>query len=217
MVASLKQPHSKPSSGTLPGSAHHKVFRSAKRRIPQELQKTSVIPPTITHSSWRTYLRSQLWCNTSILHTPPNPALTPPTSPLISDPPWLHMPHGCILQSPICYCRPVSHGLRHHVPPTLLSRHKHWAHKNHVAWAKNSGYTKPCAQILAPWAQHVPRAHTRPITCNTIPQIWLIFDLARNRSLDSENQGTIDNSLWWKYLQFEWQQLAGSLSSSVPS
>ena len=32
------------------------------------------------------------------------------------------------------------------------------------------------------------------------PRLWLILDLARNRYLDSENQGTIGNSLWWRYL-----------------
>ena len=31
-----------------------------------------------------------------------------------------------------------------------------------------------------------------------LARMWLILDLTRNRSLDSENQGTIDNSLWWR-------------------
>ena len=33
-----------------------------------------------------------------------------------------------------------------------------------------------------------------------LARMWLILDLARNRHLDSENQGTIGNSLWWRYL-----------------
>ena len=43
-----------------------------------------------------------------------------------------------------------------------------------------------------------------------LARVWLILDLARNRCLDSENQDTIDNSLWWRYLQFEWQQVLGA-------
>ena len=32
-----------------------------------------------------------------------------------------------------------------------------------------------------------------------LARVWLIFDLARNKCLDSENQDTIDNSFWWWY------------------
>ena len=50
-----------------------------------------------------------------------------------------------------------------------------------------------------------------------LSRIWFILDLARNRCPDSENQDTIDNSLWWRYLYFEWQQLSGGFGFSVPS
>ena len=50
-----------------------------------------------------------------------------------------------------------------------------------------------------------------------LARIWLISDLARNRFLDSENQDTIDNNLWWRYLYFEWLQLSGGWNSIVPS
>ena len=48
-------------------------------------------------------------------------------------------------------------------------------------------------------------------------RIWLILDLARTGCPDSENQDTLDNSLWWRYLRFEWQYASVSFSSLVPT
>ena len=47
--------------------------------------------------------------------------------------------------------------------------------------------------------------------------MWLILHLARNRCSDSENQDTIDNSLSWRYIWFEWHKFLGGLNSWVPS
>ena len=98
----------------------------------------------------------------SILHTPPNPALTQTTTPLISKPPFDKSNFMCLMV------------LSPNVKPTytLMPSHISWhstpcpAHSpfvlqtsgkpNHVVRATNSGYTKPRALILAPGAQHVP-------------------------------------------------------------
>ena len=66
--------------GILPEKTHHKNFRSTKHWISQELQIN------------QKYLsqKSKLCSNTSSLHTPPNLALTQPTSPLNNkDPPFI--------------------------------------------------------------------------------------------------------------------------------
>ena len=87
----------------------------------------------------------------SILHTPPNPALTQTTTPLISKPPFDKSNFMCLMV------------LSPNVKPTytLMPSHISWhstpcpAHSpfvlqtsgkpNHVVRATNSGYTKPCA------------------------------------------------------------------------
>ena len=90
-----------------------------------------ISPPTITHSRWGTCLRSWLCLNTSNFNTPPNPALTQPTSPLIRDTilikvtsyvPWVPPP---TYTAPAHFCCHALHGLQYHVPPTLLLRYKH--------------------------------------------------------------------------------------------
>ena len=48
-------------------------------------------------------------------------------------------------------------------------------------------------------------------------RIWLILDLTRSRYPDSENQYTLDGSLWWRYLCFECQNLSVGLNSPVPT
>ena len=45
--------------------------------------------------------------------------------------------------------------------------------------------------------------------------IWVILDLARTGCPNSENQDTLDNDLWWRYLGFEWQYPSRSFSSLV--
>ena len=152
--------------GAPPGNMHLKNFRSAKHWIPQELQtsfkiKTSLFPPTITHSSWSTCFRSHLCPNTSSLHTLPNSALTQPTSSLNSDPPFeksnficpscafsnLNPTHTLLL---LCTSWPL----------ILCSTHSSLMLQtgipNHVVWATNSGCTNPCACIFAARALDVP-------------------------------------------------------------
>ena len=51
-----------------------------------------------------------------------------------------------------------------HSPFTLLTS----GIPNHQVWATNSGYTKSRAH--QEHCKHKPRAHTRPISCNIIPQ-----------------------------------------------
>ena len=98
----------------------------------------------------------------SILHTPPNPALTQSTSPIISEPPLDKSNFTSLMV------------LSPSVKPTykLMASRMSWHSKpcpshspfavqtsskpNHVVRATNSGYTKPRALILAPGAQHVP-------------------------------------------------------------
>ena len=50
-----------------------------------------------------------------------------------------------------------------------------------------------------------------------LTRMWLILDLARNRSLDSENQDTIGNSFCSRCLWFEWQLFLGGFNFLVPS
>ena len=66
------------------------------------------------------------------------------------------------------------------------------------------GYILSLAYILAAWWAQLVR-------------MWLILDIVRNRWPESENQDTINNSLWGRYLWFEWQQLLGGSNSLVPS
>ena len=97
-----------------------------------------------------------------MFHTPPNLVLTQSTSPIISEPPldksnftslmvlspsvkptYRLMPSCISWHSTTCPS---------HSPFALQTSGK----PNHVVQATNSGYTKPCARILAPGAQHVP-------------------------------------------------------------
>ena len=94
MVAWLKQPHCELSFKELFLEIHTtkasevQNIGSPKRYKWASKIKTSLIPPIIIYSNWITCLRSPLWTNISSLNTPPNPALTQPTSPLIRDPPF---------------------------------------------------------------------------------------------------------------------------------
>ena len=124
--------------------------------------KTSLFPPTITHSNWSTCLGSRL-CPTSSVHTPSNPALTQPTLPLIRDQTFDKSIFICPIGS--------SPNLKHTC--TLLLSRTSWplipcsTHSlfklqtsnipNHVVRATDSGYTKPHAHILAPGALHVQK------------------------------------------------------------
>ena len=96
-----------------------------------------------------------------LLQTPPNPALTQSTSPLINEPPFVKSNFTCPMV------------LSGHVKPTytLMSRiswhstpSPAWSpfalqtsgEQNHVVRATKSGYPKPRACVLTPGAQHVP-------------------------------------------------------------
>ena len=148
--------------GILPGNTHHKNLKCQvlnplrTTNMQASVIKTSLIPPTITHSNWRTCLRSQL-C-TSILHTPPNPAPTQFTSRLISKPPFDKRNFIClmVLSSNVkpTYTLMPSHISWHSTP---CSTHSPFVLQTssipkQVVWATNSGYTKPRARILAPGA-----------------------------------------------------------------
>ena len=51
-----------------------------------------------------------------------------------------------------------------------------------------------------------------------LARMWLILDLARNRCLDSENQGTIGNSLWWSIYSLNGNNSQGAWTpQSLPS
>ena len=99
MAPRTQQCYHDPSNHTL--KPHSGKF--SWKHAPQKFQKCQVFDlpkmglknidislPTdyITHSNWRTCLRSQLCPNTCSLHTPPNPSLTQPTLPLIRDQPF---------------------------------------------------------------------------------------------------------------------------------
>ena len=70
-----------------------------------------------------------------LLHTPPNPALTQSTSPLINEPPFVKSNFTCPMalsgnvEPTHTLCRHVFHDIQHQVPPSLLSRYKHQANK----------------------------------------------------------------------------------------
>ena len=124
--------------------------------------KTSLIAATITHSSWSICLRSHLWYKTYIPNPPPNPALTQPTSPLTSDPHFDKSNFVCPIVTssdlkptytllPSCISWPLIPCSTH--PPFTPQTSDV---PNHVAWATNSGYTKPHACIPSLGAQHVP-------------------------------------------------------------
>ena len=58
------------------------------------------------------------------------------------------------------------HGLRYHVPPTLLPRYKSRAYQ--TTWlGLQTGYAKPHARIFAPEALHVPN-HRRKLDETTV-------------------------------------------------
>ena len=112
--------------------------------------KTSLIPPTspITIEA----LVSGLNFGPFILHTPPNPAPTQSTSLPTNEPPFninVKSTYTLIPSRISWHSTPCST----HSPFALQTA----GIPSHVVRATSSGYTKP-------------RAHTQPITCNTIPQ-----------------------------------------------
>ena len=132
--------------------------RTINKRV--SIIKTSLIPPTITHSNWSTCLRPELY--PSILHTPPNPALTQSTSPFISKSPLNKNNFICPMVL-FPNVKPtytlMSSRISWHSTP--CSTHSPFALQtsgipNHAVCATNSWYTKPRVCILAPGAQHVP-------------------------------------------------------------
>ena len=44
--------------------------------------------------------------------------------------------------------------------------------QDHMVWATNSAYTKPCIYLLEPGALNIPKIcnHTQPINCHMIPE-----------------------------------------------
>ena len=119
-------------------------------------------------------LVSSLNFRPSNLYTPPNPALTQSTSPLISEPPFDDSNILCLLV--------VSRNVKSTY--TLMPSRTSWhstpcpAHSpfalgtsgkpNHIVRATNSEYTKPRTHFLAPGAQdlpnHVPTLNQSPTT-----------------------------------------------------
>ena len=100
--------------------------------------KTSLFPSTVTTSNRSINLRSELCSNTSSFHTSTNSLLTQWTSPLNRDPPFDKSNFICLmgvspnLNAPITYSRSVFFGLQYYIPPTLVSRFKHW--ENQTKW-----------------------------------------------------------------------------------
>ena len=97
-----------------------------------------------------------------LLHTPPNPALTQSTSPLINELPFDKSNFTCpMILSP--NVKPT-----YMLMPSSISWHSTpspaWSpfalqtsgKLNHMVRATKRGYTKPRAHVLAPRAQHVP-------------------------------------------------------------
>ena len=97
-----------------------------------------------------------------LLHTPPNPALTQSTSPLINELPFDKSNFTCpMILSP--NVKPT-----YMLMPSSISWHSTpspaWSpfalqtsgKLSHMVRATKSGYTKPRAHVLAPRAQHVP-------------------------------------------------------------
>ena len=112
--------------------------------------------------------------SSQLLYTPPNPALTQPTSPLINEPPFDKSNVTCpMILSPNLkptYMLMLSRISWHSMPNpaestfTLQTSGK----PNHVVGAAKSGYTKPCARVLKPGAQlaqnHVHTHNQSPVT-----------------------------------------------------
>ena len=110
------------------------------------------------------------------LHTPPNPALIQPSTPLIRDPPFDKSDFTC----------PMGASPNLKSTCTLLLPHISWlsipcsTHSpfvlqtlrtpNQVVWATNSGYTKPRAHILVPGALKIPN-HVQRLDQSTVTSI----------------------------------------------
>ena len=134
--------------------------------------------PTHYHQFQLKCLSQELNFRPSNLYTPPNPALTQSTSPLISEPPFDNSNIICLLV--------VSPNVKstYTLMPSRISWHSTPcpAHSpfalgtsgkpNHIVRATNSEYTKPRYPLSRARSTTFtkPRAHTEPITYNTIPQ-----------------------------------------------
>ena len=133
MIAWLKQPHSK-LSFRKPFLKTHTIKTSEipSAGSPKNYKRAITLPTNSHPFLLNTCLRSKLCPKTSSLHTPPNPALTQPTSPLNKNPSFAKGNFICpMCASPnikplIRHCCHVFHGLWYYVPPTLVLRYKHW-------------------------------------------------------------------------------------------